>query len=124
MTQSALRGAALLAGGAREGAICRLVCPNRSRGEAPLPAPARAGAAHLYFESIHPFGDGNGRIGRAIAERFLAQTLGQPTLTALAATILVRRKSYYDALARGTKALAKMGGRRARIHPIRRVDSK
>jgi Fic family protein len=53
--------------------------------------------AHLYFESIHPFEDGNGRIGRAIAEKSLAQSLGQPTLTALAATILARRKSYYEA---------------------------
>lgn len=67
-------------------------------GEATLPALARAGVAHLYFESIHPFEDGNGRIGRAIAEKCLAQTLGQATLTALAATLLVRRKSYYDAL--------------------------
>jgi Fic family protein len=72
-------------------------------GEAPLPALARAGAAQLYFESIHPVEDGNGRIGRAIAEKFLAQPLGQPTLTALAATILVRRKSYYDALESANK---------------------
>lgn len=32
------------------------------------PLPARAGIAHLYFESIHPFKDGNGLIGRAVAE--------------------------------------------------------
>jgi Fic family protein len=63
-----------------------------------LPALTRAGAAHLYFESIHPFEDGNGRIGRAIAEKALAQSLGQPSLTALGATILARRKSYYEAL--------------------------
>ncbi len=31
--------------------------------------PVRAGVAHLYFESIHPFEDGNGRIGRAISEK-------------------------------------------------------
>ena len=67
-------------------------------GGAPLPAITRAGIAHLYFESIHPFEDGNGRIGRAIAEKSLAQGLGQPTLTALAATLLVRRKSYSRAL--------------------------
>jgi Fic family protein len=69
----------------------------------PLPALTRAGIAHLYFESIHPFEDGNGRIGRAIAEKALAQSLGQPTLTALAATILAGRKSYYEALEEANK---------------------
>jgi Fic family protein len=64
----------------------------------PLPAITRAGAAHLYFESIHPFEDGNGRIGRAIAEKSLAQSLGQPTLIALAATMLAQRTGYYKAL--------------------------
>jgi Fic family protein len=34
-----------------------------------LPALTRAGIAHLYFECIHPFEDGNSRIGRAIAEK-------------------------------------------------------
>jgi Fic family protein len=63
-----------------------------------LPALTRAGSAHLYFESIHPFEDGNGRIGRAISEKCLAQTPGQPILTLLAATILAHRKRYYDAL--------------------------
>ena len=67
-------------------------------GAEPLPALTRAGIAHVYFESIHPFEDGNGRIGRAISEKALAQCLGQPTLTALAATILIRRKAYYKAL--------------------------
>src|SRR4029077_10997173 len=67
------------------------VRPAPGRDE-PLSALTRAGIAHLYFESVHPFEDGNGRIGRAIAEKALAQSLGQPTLTALAATILARRK--------------------------------
>ena len=67
-------------------------------GPEPLPALTRAGTAHLYFESIHPFEDGNGRIGRAISEKALAQGLGRPTLTALAATILARGRSYYDIL--------------------------
>jgi Fic family protein len=71
--------------------------------EEPLPALTRAGIAHLYFESVHPFEDGNGRIGRAIAEKALAQCLGQPTLTALAAAILGRRKSYYEALEAANK---------------------
>ena len=75
------------------------------RGAEPLPAATRAGVAHLYFESIHPFDDGNGRIGRAIAEKVLAQSLGRPTLTALAATILAKRKSYYDVLERNNTDL-------------------
>jgi Fic family protein len=72
-------------------------------GREPLPALTRAGIAHLYFESIHPFEDGNGRIGRAIAEKALAQSFGHPTLIALAATILSRRKQYYAALEAANK---------------------
>ena len=53
-------------------------------GTNPLPALTRAGIAHFYFVCVHPFEDGNGRIGRAIAEKVLAQSLGRPTLTALA----------------------------------------
>jgi Fic family protein len=69
-----------------------------------LPALTRAGIAHLYFVSIHPFEDGNGRIARAIAEKSLAQNLGQPSLIALAYTIERARKAYYDALERNNKA--------------------
>jgi Fic family protein len=72
-------------------------------GKSPLPALARAGIGHLYFESIHPFEDGNGRIGRALAEKSLSQNLGQPSLTALAYTIERRRKDYYAALARNSR---------------------
>ena len=64
----------------------------------PLPALSRASIAHLYFVSIHPFEDGNGRIGRAIAEKSLSQCLGHPTLIALAQTIGSHRKAYYQAL--------------------------
>jgi Fic family protein len=72
-------------------------------GEEPLPALTRAGIAHLYFESIHPFEDGNGRIGRAIAEKALGQSFGAPPLIALAATILTKRKAYYAALEAASK---------------------
>jgi Fic family protein len=67
-------------------------------GKHPLPALTRAGIAHLYFVSIHPYEDGNGRIGRAIAEKSLAQNLGQPSLILLAYTIERARKAYYAAL--------------------------
>ena len=81
---------------------------NRTAPSTPesLPALTRAGIAHLYFECIHPFEDGNGRIGRAVAEKALAQGLGRPALTALATTILIRRKAYYDALEAANKNTA------------------
>lgn len=72
-------------------------------GARPLRALTRTGIAHLYFESIHPFEDGNGRLGRAIAEKSLAQNLGQPSLIALAYTIERARKAYYAALERSNK---------------------
>jgi Fic family protein len=63
----------------------------------------RAGIAHLYFVCIHPFEDGNGRIGRALSEKALAQCLGQPTLIALSYTIQKQKRSYYDALEQANK---------------------
>ncbi|AFL51486.1 Fic family protein [Sinorhizobium fredii] len=72
-------------------------------GAKPLPALTRAGMVHLYFESIHPFEDGNGRIGRALSEKSIAQDLGQPSLIALAYTIERGRKSYYDMLEKSNK---------------------
>ncbi len=64
-------------------------------------APVRSAIAHLYFESIHPFEDGNGRIGRAIAEKALSQTIGRPVLLSLSQTIEADKKSYYAALENG-----------------------
>lgn len=58
----------------------------------------RAGLSHLYFESIHPFEDGNGRIGRAISEKALSQGLGRPALLSLSRTIEADKRAYYDAL--------------------------
>lgn len=74
-------------------------------GAEPLPALTRAGLSHLFFESIHPFEDGNGRLGRALAEKSLAQNIGQPTLISLAFTIEKERKAYYDQLEQHQKTL-------------------
>jgi Fic family protein len=74
-------------------------------GNHPLPPITRAGIAHLWFESIHPFEDGNGRIGRAIIEKSLAQGLSIPTLTAVAGTLLRRRKQYYHRLEQASQTL-------------------
>jgi Fic family protein len=61
-------------------------------------APVRSAIAHLYFETIHPFEDGNGRIGRAIAEKALSQTIGRPVMLSLSRTIEAKKNVYYDAL--------------------------
>ena len=58
----------------------------------------RAGIAHLHFVSIHPFEDGNGRIGRAIVEKSLSQYLDRPILTALSTTISDNKRDYYESL--------------------------
>lgn len=67
---------------------------------APLQSVTRAGLAHIWFESIHPYEDGNGRIGRAISEKLLAQGLPTPVVTGMAGTLLQHRKAYYAALER------------------------
>jgi Fic family protein len=60
---------------------------------------ARAALAHLWFESIHPFEDGNGRIGRAIVDLALAQHLRQAVrLYSLSRQLLASHSAYYDAL--------------------------
>lgn len=63
-----------------------------------LPALTKAGLVHLYFVTIHPFEDGNGRVARALSEKALAQALGQPSLLALSRQIEAQRNGYYEAL--------------------------
>ncbi len=58
----------------------------------------RSAIAHLYFESIHPFEDGNGRIGRAISEMALSHEIGRPLPLSLSRTIERHRNAYYTAL--------------------------
>ena len=70
-----------------------------------FPALTRAGIAHLHFVCIHPFEDGNGRIARALAEKALAEALGQPSLIALSQTIERHRRAYYDALEAANKSV-------------------
>lgn len=72
-------------------------------GKTPLPPLVRSAITHLYFVSIHPFEDGNGRIGRALIEKVLAQHLKQPTLIALSQIINDKRKAYYQALEKQNK---------------------
>ena len=79
---------------------CFIAWFNGSRSK--LRGAVRASVAHLYFECIHPFSDGNGRVGRAICEIALAQELGHPVLMSLSSVIEKRRKDYYNALAQAS----------------------
>lgn len=59
----------------------------------------KAGIAHLWFVTIHPFEDGNGRIARTIGDMALARADGTPDrFYSLSSQIEAERKSYYDKL--------------------------
>ena len=59
----------------------------------------RAGLAHLWFVTIHPFSDGNGRIARAIADMALARSERSPQrFYSMSGQICSERKTYYDIL--------------------------
>ena len=59
----------------------------------------RAALAHLWFETIHPFEDGNGRLGRAIVDMALAQDMGAAVrVFGMARQMMSTRAAYYDAL--------------------------
>ncbi len=64
----------------------------------------RAGIAHFWFVTIHPFEDGNGRIARAITDMALAQEeKTSKRLYSLSSQIIKDKKNYYDILERTQK---------------------
>ena len=74
---------------------------NSASNEPPL---IKAGLAHLWFVTLHPFDDGNGRIARAVGDLFLARADGSPQrFYSLSAQIQRERKAYYDILERAQK---------------------
>lgn len=59
----------------------------------------RAGFAHLWFVTLHPFEDGNGRLARALTDMALCQDEGHSTrMFSLSAQIMRNREAYYAAL--------------------------
>lgn len=64
----------------------------------------KAGIAHLWFVTLHPFDDGNGRLTRALTERMLAQSdSSQQRFYSMSAQILKQRNEYYNILERTQK---------------------
>lgn len=74
---------------------------NSASNEPPL---IKAGLAHLWIVTLHPFDDGNGRIARAVGDLFLARADGSPQrFYSLSAQIQRERNAYYDILERTQK---------------------
>ena len=74
---------------------------NGATNEPPL---LKAGLGHLWFVTLHPFDDGNGRIARAIGDLLLARADGSPQrFYSLSAQIQRERTAYYEILERTQK---------------------
>ncbi|MBI3491440.1 MAG: Fic family protein [Acidobacteria bacterium] len=77
---------------------------NEDGDRAGLDAVLKAGVAHLWFVTVHPFDDGNGRIARAIADLVLARSERSPQrFYSMSAQIRQERGAYYDILERTQK---------------------
>lgn len=64
---------------------------------------ARIAISHIWFESIHPFEDGNGRIGRAISDLALCQFLGQDAVIGISQQLSKKNNGYYDELQKASR---------------------
>ena len=85
-----------------------LAWANAETGEPKL---IKAGLAHLWFVTLHPFDDGNGRIARAVGDLFLARADGSPQrFYSLSAQIQRERKDYYAVLERTQKGTLDVTG--------------
>jgi len=74
---------------------------NESHGDRRLDPHLRAGVAHLWFVTLHPFDDGNGRIARALTDLALARADHRSIrFYTMAAAIMARRPAYYAILER------------------------
>lgn len=74
-------------------------------GSRPMDGLVRAAVSHLWFETLHPFDDGNGRIGRAIMQLALGQDMGLPgRIVSLSRQIESCKDRYYSALERAQRS--------------------
>jgi Fic family protein len=78
---------------------------NPKTGSRPMDGLVRAALSHLWFETLHPFDDGNGRIGRAILQLALGQDMGQPgRIVTLSRQIESCKDRYYRELERAQRS--------------------
>ena len=78
--------------------IARFVRRWRHRPSTPEGIALKAVFLHPHFESIHSFEDGNGRIGRALVAKVLAEGLGRPVALPVSTFVARHRRAYYDEL--------------------------
>ncbi len=84
---------------------------NNPSGEEVIDPVLKAAVAHLWFVTIHPFDDGNGRIARAIADWALARSEGSSQrFYSMSAQIRTERNAYYDMLERTQKSTLDITG--------------
>jgi len=78
---------------------------NPNTGSRPMEGLVRASLSHLWFETLHPFDDGNGRIGRAILQLALGQDMGQAgRIVTLSRQIESCKDQYYSELERAQRS--------------------
>ena len=65
----------------------------------------KAALMHPHFESIHPFEDGNGRVGRALVAKTLCEGLGCPLVLPVSTLVARHRRAYYEEINAASKSL-------------------
>ena len=84
---------------------------NRTRTTRELDGILRAGIAHIWFESIHPFSDGNGRLGRALIDRAISQDIRAASwLQGTSMSLRREQSAYYEALNRAQRGTGDITG--------------
>ena len=71
----------------------------------PTDVALKAAMLHPHFESIHPFEDGNGRVGRALVAKTIAEGLGLPLILPISTIIARHRAAYYDEINDASRSL-------------------
>jgi len=77
----------------------------KTQAEKPVDVALKCAMIHPHFESIHPFEDGNGRVGRALVAKTLAEGLGLPLVLPVSTVIARYRTAYYDEINAASRSL-------------------